>query len=87
MSTSTDGVFYTEAFDKIVFHFDGNNNDPDDIAAMPIAAMLAKAAGIEDKIVFYYNNNIGEPSVDWQVAAMNQSAAFAESLGIETQSY
>ncbi|MEO1264633.1 MAG: hypothetical protein AAFV26_02885, partial [Pseudomonadota bacterium] len=29
--------------DQIVFHFDGNNYDPDDIAAVPIAALLAKA--------------------------------------------
>ncbi|MEM9044242.1 MAG: Ig-like domain-containing protein [Pseudomonadota bacterium] len=87
MDTNANALFFAGEYDRIVFHFDGNNNDPDDIAAMPIAALIAKAAGIEDKIVFYYNNNIFEPSVDWQVQAMDESAAFAESLGIETVSY
>ncbi|MEL6235594.1 MAG: Ig-like domain-containing protein, partial [Pseudomonadota bacterium] len=80
-------LFYAGNYDRIVFHFDGNNNDPDDIAAMAVAALIAKAAGIEDKIVFFHSNNIFEPSVAWQVDAMNQVAAFAQSLGIATHSY
>ncbi|MEM9048372.1 MAG: Ig-like domain-containing protein [Pseudomonadota bacterium] len=80
-------LFYAGNYDRIVFHFDGNNNDPDDIAAMAVAALIAKAAGVEDRIVFFHNNNIFEPSVAWQVDAMNQVAAFAESLGITTHSY
>ena len=75
------------AYDYIVFHFDGNNNDRDDIASLPMAALYAKAAGIEDKTFFFYNNNLGEPNNSFQVKAMRESAAFAEKLGIKTYDY
>ncbi len=74
-------------FDVIVFHFDGNNNDLDDIAALPVAALIARSAGLEDKTTFFYGNNLSEPDIDGHVAAMQQSAAFAEKLGIDTHSY
>lgn len=74
-------------FGAITFHFDGNNNDKDDIAALPIAAAIAKSAGLEDKITFFYGNNLSEPDVTSQVTAMRESAAFAEKLGIDTYSY
>lgn len=74
-------------FDAIVFHFDGNNNDLDDIAGLPMAALLARSAGLEEKTTFFYGNNLSEPDIDAQVAAMRQSAAFAEKLGIDTHSY
>ncbi len=74
-------------YDQILFHFDGNNNDDDDIAALPVAAALAKAAGIEDKITFFYSNNLAERDDAYQVQAMRESAAFAESLGIQTYDY
>ncbi len=74
-------------YDRIVFHFDGNNNDKDDIAALPVAAALVKAAGLEDKVTFFFNNNLGERDNAGQVAAMRESAAFAESLGITVHDY
>ncbi|MEM7770731.1 MAG: hypothetical protein AAF327_09490 [Cyanobacteria bacterium P01_A01_bin.37] len=74
-------------FDAITFHFDGNNNDKDDISALPIAAAIAKSAGLEDKISFFYGNNVSENNNSNQEAAMRESAAFAETLGIDTYSY
>ncbi|MEO1508158.1 MAG: hypothetical protein AAFU84_10960 [Cyanobacteria bacterium J06633_23] len=74
-------------FDAITFHFDGNNNDLDDIAALPMAASIAKSAGLEKKISFFYGNNLSEPSDGKRVKAMRESAAFAEKLGIDTHSY
>lgn len=76
-----------DQFDAITFHFDGNNNDKDDIAALPIAATLAKAVGLEDKITFFYGNNVSESNNTYQVGAMRDSAAFAEKLGIDAYSY
>ncbi|MEO1175507.1 MAG: hypothetical protein AAFX94_26190, partial [Myxococcota bacterium] len=67
-------------YERVVFHFDGNNNDPDDIAAIAVAALLAKAAGIEDKTVFYFGNNLAENNQNSQLAKLRDSAAFAESL-------
>ena len=74
-------------FDQITFHFDGNNNDPDDLAAIPIAAALTKAAGLEGKTTFFYGNNISEPSNSNRVKALRKSGAFAEKLGIDAYSY
>ena len=74
------------AADHVVFHFDGNNNDRDDIAALPMAALLAKAAGVEDKIDFYYGNNLAEPNSS-QLNQLRASADFAESIGINTVDY
>lgn len=74
-------------FDHIVSHFDGNNRDPDDIAALPIAAALTNAQGIQGKSTFFYNNNMGQPNDPDFVAAMRESAAFAEKLGIPTYDY
>ncbi|MEO0867157.1 MAG: hypothetical protein AAFY17_01685 [Cyanobacteria bacterium J06642_11] len=74
-------------FDAITFHFDGNNNDRDDIAAIPMAALITNAAGLEDKTTFFYGNNLSEPNVADRVAPLQQSAAFAEKLGINTYDY
>ena len=74
-------------FDQVIFHFDGNNNDPDDIAAMPVAALLTKAAGIEDKTTFLYGNNIAERNETALLSKMNSAAAFSSKLGIDTSSY
>ena len=74
-------------FDNIIFHFDGNNNDLDDIAGLPMAALIARSAVLEEKTTFFYGNNLSEPNIDSHVAAMRQSAAFAEKLGIDTHSY
>ncbi|MEM9148378.1 MAG: hypothetical protein AAGC57_19615 [Pseudomonadota bacterium] len=87
MDINPSSLIGSGAFDRVVFHFDGNNNDPDDIAALPIAAVLAKAAGIEDRTSFFYSNNQFEASVPWQAEAMEQAAAFANGLGIDTRSY
>ena len=40
-------------FDAITFHFDGNNNDKDDISALPIAAALTNSAGLQNKTTFF----------------------------------
>ncbi len=74
-------------FGKIVFHFDGNNNDPDDIAAMPIAAMLVNSANLQDDAAFFYGNNLSEKNEDFKVEKMRKSAKFAEKLGIDTFDY
>ena len=74
-------------FDEIIFHFDGNNNDRDDIAALPLAAAIAKSAGIQNKTTFFYNNNLSEPSMNSMVRAMQENAVFAEKLGIDTFDY
>ncbi|GAA0780461.1 hypothetical protein E1180_09960 [Roseibium denhamense] len=74
-------------FDQIVFHFDGNNNDPDDIAALPIAALLADAAGIEDKTSFFYGNNLSQANEDGRLEALDAGGAFARSLGISSYNY
>lgn len=73
--------------DHVVFHFDGNNNDPDDIAALPVAALLAKAAGAEDKIDLYFGNNLAEPNNNTLLNNLRDSADFAESIGINTVDY
>ena len=73
--------------DKIVFHFDGNNLDEDDIAAMPIAAMLTAASGITDKMTFFYGNNLSEPNETRQLGNLEEAADFARSLGIDARGY
>ncbi|MEB3214401.1 MAG: hypothetical protein VKL39_23845 [Leptolyngbyaceae bacterium] len=77
----------SEQFDHIISHFAGNNRDRDDIAALPIAAALINAAGLQEKSTFFYNNSVGQPSVSDYVHAMRQSAEFAETLGIQTYDY
>ncbi len=77
----------TAEYDYIVSQFDGNNNDKDDIAALPIAAALTNARGLQQKSIFFYNNNLSEPNDQNQVKQMRKSAAFAEKLGIETVDY
>ena len=77
----------SEQFDHIISHFAGNNRDRDDIAALPIAAALMKAAGLQEKSIFFYNNNLGQASVPDFVRGMQASAAFAETLGIQTCDY
>ncbi|MTH96777.1 hypothetical protein E1297_12330 [Roseibium sp. RKSG952] len=74
-------------YDQIVCHFDGNNNDPDDIAAIPIAALLADAAGIEEKTTFIYGNNLSQANAGGRLEALDTGGAFAESLGIDTYNY
>lgn len=46
----------TDEFDYIVSHFDGNNNDEDNIATA-----LIDAARLLDKFTFFYNN-LEEPN-------------------------
>ena len=75
--------------DEIVFQYDGNQGDPDDIAAMPIAALMAKAAGIADKTSFFYGNaalNSANPRNDL-LPLLEQSAEFSRGLGIDAYSY
>lgn len=76
-----------DSVDQIIFHFDGNNNDPDDISALPMAAAIAKAAGLQSKTTFFYGNNLSEPNNPRMVEAMRESGAFAEKLGIDAYSY
>ncbi len=73
--------------DIVVSHFDGNNNDLDDIAALPIAALYMYAVGFANKSYIFYNNNLAENDNSSQVAAMRLSAAFAAGLGITTHDY
>ena len=75
-------------FDRIVLHYDGNNNDPDDIAAIPVAALFTVAAGREDDTTVFYGNNLSEKNDGAARAnAMDNSGEFAASLGIETHDY
>ena len=73
--------------DYIVLQFDGNNNDRDDISALPVSATLAKSAGLQDKVSVFYNNNLSENNNSGQVTDMRESAAFAEKLGVKTYDY
>lgn len=73
--------------DVFIAHFDGNNNDPDDISALPMHAALADAAGLNNKLTMFYGNNLGEPSVSQKEELMRNSASFASSLGIKTYDY
>ncbi len=76
-----------DKFGKIIFHFDGNNNDPDDIAALPIAAMLVNSANLQADTAFFYGNNLSEKNEDFKVDKMRKSAEFAEKLGVDTFDY
>jgi hypothetical protein len=89
-SSSNSGDFRNELygrFDFVVSHFDGDGFDPDDIAGLPVAALLINGAGLQDKSAFFYNNNLRWADDGSQVAAMRRSAAFAEKLGIDTYDY
>ncbi|WP_420335594.1 Ig-like domain-containing protein [Roseibium sp.] len=74
-------------FDHVFFHFDGNNNDPDDIAAIPVAALLAKAAGIEDKTTLLYGNNLAEANASGRKAKLDDGGDFAKGLGLDAYNY
>ncbi|MEL6206947.1 MAG: calcium-binding protein, partial [Pseudomonadota bacterium] len=73
--------------DHIVFHFDGNNNDRDDIAAIPIAALLAEAGGVADKMTFLYGNNLSEPNQNSRMSELDAGGDFAKGFGIEALNY
>ncbi|MEP3636992.1 MAG: malectin domain-containing carbohydrate-binding protein [Paracoccaceae bacterium] len=73
--------------DQILFHFDGNNNDIDDIAAIPVATVLAASAGITDKITFFHGNNITEDNNNSRLPKLDNAAEYAESFGIRTVDY
>lgn len=74
--------------DHIVFSYDGNQGDPDDIAAMPIVALMAEATGTADKTSFYYGNAQirGNPTNDL-LPDLEKSAEFSRGLGIDSYSY
>lgn len=79
-------------FDHVVFHFDGNIRDKDDIAALPVTAALMTAAGIEDDVTFFHSNNLAEGTNPnryngAQADLMRNSADFADKLGITTYNY
>lgn len=76
-----------DAADYVTFHFDGNNLDEDDVAAMPIAALLTAASGITEKMTFFYGNNLSEPNEERQLRNLEESAEFARSLGIDARGY
>ncbi|MFK7761899.1 MAG: malectin domain-containing carbohydrate-binding protein [Roseobacter sp.] len=73
--------------DQILFHFDGNNNDIDDVAAIPVASVLAASAGIANKITFFHGNSLTEPNNSSRLPLLDNAADFAESLGIDTVDY
>ena len=81
------GTALVDWADQIVFHYDGNNNDEDDIAALPVSALLAAAGGLGDKIEFLYANNFMEGTNEPVLKELDDTARFAESIGIETKSY
>ncbi|MEO1651115.1 MAG: hypothetical protein AAFR60_09080, partial [Pseudomonadota bacterium] len=59
----------------------------DDIAAVPIAALLTNAGGVADKTTFFYGNNLTNPSFFNREQALDKGGAFAEKLGISAFSY
>ncbi len=73
--------------DLILFSFDGNNNDDDDISAMPVAAAMVNAAGLQGNTTFLINNSRDEADVAWQVEAMRSSAEFVRRMGIPVLDY
>lgn len=74
--------------DHIIFSYDGNEGDPDDIAAMPIVALMAEATGTADKTSFYYGNAqvFGNPINDL-LPDLEKAAEFSRGLGIDSYSY
>ena len=86
-SPSPDLPGIADEFDYIVMQFDGDVYDRDDIAALPVAATLLNAAGLADKTVFMYNNNLNVPGNGSQINDMRAAADYAESLGITTVDY
>ncbi|WP_424934193.1 carbohydrate-binding domain-containing protein [Amaricoccus macauensis] len=87
MAAVTKSNFDIDLFQHVVLHFDGNVEDSDDISALPVAALLAKSAGIADKTTILHSNNLSQKNGPAQKAAMDDAGAFASSLGIDTQSY
>ncbi|MEM8746589.1 MAG: hypothetical protein AAGF91_07795 [Actinomycetota bacterium] len=73
--------------DVIVAQFDGNNRDPDDISAMPMAAMLVDAAGLDDRTHVFYGNSLVRDDVPAQLSAMRAGGAFVTRLGIPAVDY
>ncbi len=51
-------------FHYIVSQFDGNNNDKDDESALPIAAALTNAQGLQGKSTFFYDDNVSESNIN-----------------------
>ena len=57
--------------DYIVLQFDGNNNDRDDISALPVSASLTNAAGLQGNLYHWLvgsNNDIGPANFDLEVS-------------------
>lgn len=82
-----DSLFAQGEYDHIVFNFDGNIADTDDIGAVANAAVIAKTYGIAQEVTFNINVNYFNESEPWQVEEMRKSADFAESLGIEVNDF
>lgn len=73
----------------IIFDNDGNaaGKDTDNIAATPIAALVAAAAGIQNRTFFFVNNWQAQPSDPALVSAMREGLAFADRFGIRGFDY
>lgn len=78
------GLLLTEWADQIVFQYDGNNNDEDDISALPVAALMTERFGLSETTTFFYGNNIAESTNEEQHKELTDGAMFAEALGIDT---
>ncbi|MFK7942189.1 MAG: malectin domain-containing carbohydrate-binding protein, partial [Paracoccaceae bacterium] len=85
-SNDPGNTILAEWADQIVFQFDGNNNDEDDISALPVSALLALSGEhTQDKTTtFFYGNNIAEGTNEEQHKELTDGARFADALGIET---
>ena len=79
-----DGLLLVEWADQLVFQYDGNNNDEDDISALPVAALMTERFGLSDTTTFFYGNNIAEGTNEEQHKELTDGAMFAEALGIDT---
>lgn len=72
--------------DRIGWSADGNNNDPDDWAATPVALAIFAAAGLHEQFVhFSYNNRLDKFHAVKMAESNESTLAGAKYFGFETE--
>ena len=66
--------------DRIGWSADGNNNDPDDWGATPIALAIWAKMGWQDKLVHFDYNSRLDDNKDWKYKENNESTLGAKIL-------
>lgn len=86
-SVASNIIGIAKDFDLFIIHADGDTQDHDEIAQLPVSALLLNAANLQYKSHLFFNNNLNEGDTAWQVAAMRENADFAKSLGLQIYDY